>query len=84
MSARASEAHESPVTFTFDGHTYEVPPQPMWPIDVAEALEDQRFYSAARLVLGDEQWQSFKQRHRLGDAEAFFNAFGEAIGGNPT
>ena len=81
---RATEAAAKPVTFTYDGHDYTVPPQPEWPIDVAEMVEDKKYMAAARLILGPQQWAAFKKRHQFGDIEAFFTALGEAIGGNPT
>lgn len=84
MSGRSAEAKGKPVTFTYEGESYTVAPQAEWPLDVAELIEDQKFFGAARAILGNEQWGKFKAAHTMGDVEPFFAALGEAIGGNPT
>ena len=54
------------------------------PIGIAEMVEDGKYIAAARSLLGADQWSTFKQHHRMGDVEPFFDALGEAVGGNPT
>lgn len=83
-SAISNEAQGAGAVFEFKGVKYLVPPSDEWPIEVAEALEAERFLAAAAAMLGKEQWAKFKRGNRTGDAEAFFNALGEAIGANPT
>lgn len=82
--ARSDEAKAAPVTFTYEDQAYTVPPQAEWPLDVAELIEDQKFFGAARMILGADQWARFKAAHTMGDVEPFFAALGDAIGGNPT
>lgn len=81
---RATEAKVVGVDFTFGDRTYHVPPQDDWPIDLAELVEDGKYIAAARTLLGPDQWAVFKQHHRMGDVEPFFDALGDAVGANPT
>jgi hypothetical protein len=80
----AREARGEGSEFEFGGYVYTIPGRDDWPIDVVEALEDEKMLKAAASLLGPAQWGAFKQRHRVGDVEAFFVAFGEALGADPT
>lgn len=84
MNALRNEAKGQGASFSFKGIEYVIPPSDEWTIDVAEALEAEKFLAAAAALLGPAQWARFKQGNRLGDAEAFFNALGEVLGANPT
>lgn len=84
MSARADEAADEAVTFTYDGTTYTVPPRSQWPMRVARLVESEKFTLAAEAILGPQQYATFEDSHTFDDAEAFFSALGEALGANPT
>lgn len=51
-------------SFKYDGEEYFVEPVGDWPIDVLEAMQDDKMVIAVRAVLGPVQWALFKQKKR--------------------
>lgn len=89
--ARREEAkgEKTPTTFEFGGRTYEVSPDATDNVELFEAVEDEKYLTAARGFLGKDQWQAFKDDHREDDGrvpmapvEDFLKALMEAVGGS--
>jgi len=82
-AALADEAKEQLVSFVYDGETYRILPGDEWDIAILEAAEDGKIITAAKMLLGPEQYKRFRARPRKNrDMRAFFEAAGEVMGGN--
>ena len=87
--AAKSEAKSEDISVDFDGYTYTLPREVMDDIEVFERIEDEKYITAVRQVLGPDQWQHFKDSHRnesgrvSPDAfEQFLDSLMGAMGGN--
>lgn len=88
--ARRDEAkpeEATPTTFTFNDRVYSVPPEAIDNVELFEAVEDQKYLTAARGFIGREQWEAFKDDHRTDDGrvpmapvEEFLDALMKAVG----
>lgn len=79
--ATVEEAEDLKVDFR--GDTYALPANMgEWDIEVIEAYEDGHNVAALRALLGDEQWQFLKAKHRprVKDLDEITNVFLGAIG----
>jgi hypothetical protein len=88
-TARKVEAKEEDgfVTFEYNGVEYKVASNAMDNLELFEAVEDEKFLTAARGFVGKEQWEKFKDSHRTPDGrvpmepvEGFLEALMAAIG----
>lgn len=89
-AARKAEARPEeakPVEFEYDGKTYVVTPDALDNLELFEAVEDEKYLTATRGFLGKEQWERFKDAHRLPDGrvpleafEGFLQALMKAVG----
>lgn len=52
------------LTFTHNGTKYTIPAEAINDLEVMENLEDEKYISVARQVLGRQQWARFKELHR--------------------
>jgi hypothetical protein len=71
------------VTVPWRGRTFTVPPQPQWPVEVWESLEDGKFVAVLRAILGPAQWETFKSSSPppvLADMSALTDAIAKASG----
>lgn len=85
--AEAAPELAEPVTFEYGGREYVIKPEAVNNLELYEAIEDQKYLTAARGFIGREQWDLFKDDHRLPDGrvpmepvEGFLEALMEAIG----
>ena len=53
-----------PVTVEWNGHDYVISPENMDDVEVLEYFTDENFVGALRLILGADQWQSYKDNER--------------------
>lgn len=53
--------------FTHGGNEYTLPTSAMDDVEILELLEDEKYLSVVRRVLGREQWDRFKDSERLDD-----------------
>lgn len=84
-----AEAKGGPVVFEFDGDTYEIDRDNTDNLELFEAIEDEKYMTAIRGFIGQDQWQKWKDAHRddkgrvrTDKFEPFLNAAMKAIGGN--
>lgn len=76
-----TEALDAPVSFEYDGETYEIPKTLAWDLDVLEAYEDGRVLACVRALLGDEAWKRYRAKPRtVGDLTDLFEALQGALG----
>lgn len=61
--AEATAATDEGREFTFAGNTYKLPPPGDYSIETVEAVEEQRWISAVKHLLGPAQWRLYKSRH---------------------
>lgn len=80
MSAQKNEAEGvDTIDFEHDGVSYTVAREIN--LDVLEALEDDKPLSAARAILGAEQWKKFRAGHsKPSDLSDLFEAYNRAVG----
>ncbi|MFK0295476.1 hypothetical protein ACIQU6_34095 [Streptomyces sp. NPDC090442] len=68
--AAKAEAIGMPNTIEYKGHTFSIPSQRKLPLDVLEAIEDDRGeLSIIRAIVGPDQWTIFKSTNP--DIDAF-------------
>jgi hypothetical protein len=81
-AAMVAETNEESVTFTHNRRKYTVPAPSTWPVDIQEAIEDQRFVTATRLILGKDQWAKYKEAEKptLADLRGLLNTLFDALG----
>ena len=80
-TAARADATGQPITFSYDGETYEVPAPALWDLDVLEAAEDGRVTVACRTLLGPAQWATFRSKPRNAkDLGNLYEAVQEAVG----
>ena len=80
----AARDESASVTATWRGLTFTVPPAKDWPVEVYEALEDDKVIGATRQLLGPEQWAAFKASTPA-PTLADFQTLSELLaGGGPT
>ena|SRR5690349_6535581 len=60
-----AEAKLASLTVTFEGQKYTIPRENVDDLELFEALEDNKYISATRGFLGQEQWDAFKDAHRI-------------------
>ena len=87
--AEAKPEKATPTTFEYGEETYTVAPEALDNVELFEAVEDQKYLTAARGFVGREQWDAFKNANRTEDgrvpmehAEAFLKALMDAVGGS--
>lgn len=77
--AQKAAATGGVVKFTYEEHEYTIDPDALT-LDVAEHAEGGRVATATRLMLGDEQYAAYKERHpKLLDLDPFYRAAMDAI-----
>ncbi|MFE7313812.1 hypothetical protein ACFU7T_11995 [Streptomyces sp. NPDC057555] len=70
QAAKAAEATGTPNTIEYKGHTFSIRSQRNLPLDVLEAIEDDRGeLSIIRAIVGLDQWATFKSTNP--DIDAF-------------
>lgn len=76
-----------PVSFEYDGETYTIDPANVDNLELFEAVEDEKYLTAARGFVGKDQWNKFKDTHRdaegrvpMAPVEGFLQALMEAVG----
>jgi hypothetical protein len=70
-----------PITFEYDGETYEVVSTRKWPIRVLELAKEQDYIGCLQLILGNEQWAKFRAGHEsIGELADFFTALQKVAG----
>jgi len=75
-----AEAEGAGITVLYAGHTYEVPSQDSWDMDVLDVAMTQP-QKALKMVIGDEQYAAFRSRHRtVGELSAVWEAIYAAAG----
>lgn len=89
-TARKNEANPeaaTPITFQYDGETYEVVENAVDNLELFEFIEDEKFLKATKGFLGQAQWDKFKDTHRTEDGrvpmapvEGFLQELMNAIG----
>ncbi|MGZ4530728.1 MAG: hypothetical protein ACXVXP_00080 [Mycobacteriaceae bacterium] len=87
--AAKAEATGEPITFTFDDVDYSIARESADNLELFEFIEDEKYISAIRGFLGNDQWSRFKESQR-DDAgrvsaerfEEFLNGLMAAISGN--
>ena len=78
-----AEATGGDLSVVYDGDSYNIPNAEEWDIGVLEAAEGGNIVTAMKLLLGPDQWAAFREKHTMvGQMKAFFQAAGEATGGN--
>lgn len=81
LAAVKAETIDAKLTFTFDGEKYVITTPKKWDIEVTEAFEDGKAVSAARTILGPEQWSRFKSKPRnTEDLGALYDAMTPVLG----
>lgn len=80
----AAKNETEPVTATWRDLSFTVPPAKDWPVEVYEALEDDKVISATRQLLGPEQWAAFKASDPKPTLEDFQTVSELLAGGGPT
>jgi hypothetical protein len=82
-NALKAEATGGDLSVVYDGDSYSIPIAEEWDIGVLEAAEGGNIVTAMKLLLGPDQWAAFRATHTMvGQMKAFFQAAGEATGGN--
>jgi thioredoxin-like negative regulator of GroEL len=83
-SARRAEASDEPISFVYDGDTWEFTAREATGLEFLAALEDEELVKACRLLLGHEQAARLFHGRSVPDLMGFFDAMGEAAdSGNP-
>jgi hypothetical protein len=81
-----AEAKLASITVKFEGTTYTIPRENVDDLELFEALEDNKYISATRGFLGQQQWDAFKDAHRVGGRvpmstmNSFLDALMESLG----
>lgn len=79
--AETPEAYEKAFEVEFDGEKYKIEPAGEWSIDILEAVEDERFLTAVRLIVGEDQLKKFRKKHtKLRELNEFLVALTNAAG----
>lgn len=76
------------ITFEYDGETYTIDEDAVDNLELFEAIEDEKYLTAARGFVGRDQWQRFKDRYRdpvtgrvpMEPVQGFLQTMMEAIG----
>ncbi|MEU4568663.1 hypothetical protein [Micromonospora sp. NPDC023956] len=80
-AAARAEVAGTPTEFAYDGVVYTVAPSRDWDLDALEAFEEGHIASAVRLILGAEQWKTFRSKPRtVGDLNDLFTEAQKAAG----
>lgn len=81
QSAAIAEATAKPVTFEYDGQTYEVPADYPESVEFFEHVEAGNYTLMIKEAVGPRQWAQFKGRKRNREAVLeFANAWSDAAG----
>jgi hypothetical protein len=79
--AAADEALAVPFAFTWEGRTYELPPQGKWPMRAVKALAGGDLNTAMAMLLGEKDYSELCDTDMtLGDMGVLFAAIGEGAG----
>lgn len=65
--ARTAEITGEPVTFPYDGDEYTIDGQVLKTLDVLEDMEEGRVIAAMKVILGPDQWTTFRRSHNSAD-----------------
>jgi hypothetical protein len=77
----AHEALAEGIPFTYGDHDYIITPSSEWDLDALEAFENGKLATFLRLVLGEEQYSVYKQKHpKVGELEPFVVSLQKALG----
>lgn len=78
---KKNDATGKPITFEYDGETYEAPPAENWDLSVLEAIDDGKLTHAVKALLGAEQYATFRGRHsKVTDLNGLFESMTAAVG----
>lgn len=78
-NAQKAEAKREPLVVEWKGESYTVEVAEMT-IDALEAVESEKWATASRLLLGDEQWARFKASNvTVAELAEFVQAINEAV-----
>lgn len=73
-------ANNDAVNFEYGDLSFSIPTSENWPIDVLENVEDGKLTGALKALLGDDQWDKFKEKYNtVGHLNKLFDAAGEAV-----
>lgn len=80
-AAAKNEALAAGATFTYDGDEYTVAPTAEWDLDALDEYEDGNISRCVRMVLGEDQWKTFRRKRRtIGELNALFEEAQRAAG----
>ncbi|WP_433434503.1 hypothetical protein [Nonomuraea sp. CA-141351] len=80
-TAQRAEADGKPFPVEYNGVTYTVPTPMEWDADVLDFIEAGRVTAALRLILGDEQYEQFREtKPKLRQAAELVELIGSAAG----
>lgn len=83
MSNASNAAAGKEVSFKYRELSFSIPTSENWPIDVIEAIEEDKNASALKALLGEKQWSEFKKHYNtVGDLGALFTTAAAAVSGN--
>lgn len=78
--AQRDEALDRPLVIEYDGHTYTIDRDEI-EVDAFEHIERKNYVLALISLLGEQQWEAYKQRHpKAVDLEPFLEAVMAAMG----
>lgn len=77
--AQKAAATGGVIKIKYEGYTYSIDPE-MLTLDTAEEAEAGRIATATKMMLGDEQYKKYKERHpQLLDLAPFYDALMKAV-----
>lgn len=85
IKAVVKEAESTLVLFEYDGEEYSFDSDAMNDVEILESFEDGKVVQPIRKLLGQKQWDKFKESPRTAEdlaefAEAMFESLGTAPG----
>lgn len=69
------------IAYTHDDITYVIRKDALDDLEILEFVEDQKFITVMRRVLGEEQWGRYKEAHRAEDGRVSTDGFEGFING---
>jgi hypothetical protein len=80
-NAAANEAANRPFTFTYKGHTYEIPPMAEWSMEALELVGAGDFGNALPELLGEDTYRQMRDNGlKLGQLTTLFDKVAEMGG----
>lgn len=74
-----SEVKNEATEIVFKDETYVVAPDALDNIELIEAIEDEKFIKAIRMVIGDAQWAKYKESNRDENGRVLSDGFQEFV-----